>query len=521
MATKYYLLDKDGKQVDNVLRTKDELRAKVNEIMQKENCGWDVINKNYDYKEVDDGGVSTEENTAGTPSTSEDSEFASKEKHDSDYNFTKKNDIADRTISDDVNGWNATLGKLDKLPSETVNLVQEYKSYLTLTDKNKAVWPMKKNAIRILYLYNEFLKFYTAYAEDDSVPVELRSFLKEKRRFALQFDGLDGIKPDMADIIEDMLDSLKKYISGDDVRLGRGDFYDEIKEFDEELENLHYLFEVVGMSNKRIGMADYKMLNRCAEQLAENDEDFKKFCGSNPPSNVQLSNYLKTVAEKKYHLGRIKMDSNKEDSSPGWLRPEDSESKNVRISDDINDYLDLKNAKIFGLKAANLITDEDRQKIDDIKKKFLSGDMTQDDAQAEIDKMVFNARKKITESLKLFFDFMGIKEPGTMNRFASGLKRLDENEYQNNWIALIGQFKKAMENKIEMYKKAHSNDMTAEDLNSCVKELETLLAAADKMEAAAKNGDSEQLLANSQSICTVLEHVQKKTAEAKHNFKVA
>lgn len=517
MVTKYYLLTKDGKKVDDVLRTKDELRDKVNEIMQKENCDWKAIDENYTYKEVADGGVSTEENAVANTETANTN---TSENNNAQYDFGVANDINKPTLGDDEEGWNKTLENLDHVSGETAGLVKSYKKYLELTEKNKTSWAVRKNAIRVLYMFNEFLRFYAAYGEDESIPVELRSYLKEKRTFlsaTRNIDGLDGIKEDMADIVEDMLESLKKYMDADDVRHSRVDFYDEIKEFDEELENLDGLFGLLAMSNRRVGTADYKMVKRCAEEMAESDEDFKKFCGDNPPDNAMLSKYLKETAVKKYHLGRIKMDSNDENSTLGgvsdWVDPSGKESKNVRLSDNIEDYLNLKPARI--------LNEEDQKKVEEIKKEFLSGKKDQKTAQVEINKLVYHARETIRKSMKTFFDFMGITDKNVMNQFMSGLKRLDETEYKNNWSRLVENYKDTMAKNIAMYKKAHSNDMTAEDIDSCVKELEKLLSTADDMLSAVNSGDGNKLLADSTAISTVIGDVQKRTAEAKKAFKGA
>ena len=51
--TKCYLLTKaDGKRVDNVLRTRKELREELYKIMREKNMTEDEINETYDYQEV-------------------------------------------------------------------------------------------------------------------------------------------------------------------------------------------------------------------------------------------------------------------------------------------------------------------------------------------------------------------------------------------------------------------------------------------------------------------------------------
>ena len=84
-------------------------------------------------------------------------------------------------ISDDVAGWNDMLNKLKSPPETNIN---EFKEYLELNVNEKGNWAIQKNAIRVLYLYNEFLKFY-AECTNGNVPAGLRGYLRtknEKRR---------------------------------------------------------------------------------------------------------------------------------------------------------------------------------------------------------------------------------------------------------------------------------------------------------------------------------------------------
>ena len=515
MEKKYYLL-KEGKRVDDVQRTRKEIAEVIKKVMKDENVGFDVINKTYDYQEISDGGVSAEENTSGKPSEPND-EFTSTENNNANYKFTEQNDVYQAKVGDSEEGWNNVLDNLDRIPPETAGLVKEYKSALELTDKNKSTWPMKKNAIRVLYLFNEFLTFYAACSEE-SFPFELTAYLKEKRTFASAvhgFDGLDGIKEDMADIIEDMLEELDAYLKGEgNLKAHRADFYDEIKEFDEEIENLHGLFKTVGMWTGRVGAGDWNMIKRSAEQLAETDDAFKQFCGDEAPTNKKLSEYLMKMATEKYHLGRIKMNSNDENSTPEYMNPENQESKTVRLSENMDEYLNLKQTRI-------LDSDEDKKKLNELVEEFKNGKKDQKTTQSEINRLVKAARDQVVESLKLFFKFMGITDRNTMNQFTSGLKRLDEPEYQENWRSLVTHYKEAMEKKIEMYKKAHASDMSSESLDACVEVLDGLLANADTMlkDVEAKKGES--LLSHSREISKSIKTLQEMTAKAKKEFKPA
>lgn len=517
MEKKYIIVSKkNGKPIDNKQYTKEEFKKKAYELMEQTGLDRDAMNDTFTYQEVAEGGVSTEENTSGSPKATPNAandEFGSEDKSDN-YEFHDKNDTYQATVTDDDEGWNKVLDNLGRIPPETAELVKEYNSSLKLTDKNKSTWPMKKNAIRVLYLFNEFLTFYAACSEE-SFPVELTAYLKKKRTFASAvhgFDGLDGIKEDMADIIEDMLEELDAYLKGKgNLKAHRAEFYDEIKEFDEEIENLHGLLKTVGMWTGRVGAGDWNMIKRSAEQLTETDDAFKQFCGGEAPTNKKLSEYLMKMATEKYHLGRIKMNSNDENSTPEYMNPENQESKTVRLSEKLDDYLDLKHAKI-------LDTDEDKKKLKEITDSFEKGDMTQQDAQGAINRLVIAARDKIVESLRLFFKFVGITKTDKMNQFTSGLKRLDEPDYQNNWRSLVTHYKESIEKKIEIFKNAHSNDMTKESLDECVNILNNLLKNADVLlkDVEAKNGT--QLMAHSREISERIKEVQEKTAAAQKAF---
>lgn len=170
MATKCYLLyKKTGKRVDNELRTKEELLAKLKEIMQNAGLDEDAINSTYDYQEVDDGGTSTEQNASAATETNDD-EFVSKDNNDGEY-FPSTNDYYSPVLSDDAKGWNKLL--------DSLNVDSEYKPYLELREgeqgDNSGEWDVRKNAIRVLYLNSEFNKFYHAL---DHLPSSLSSYLK-------------------------------------------------------------------------------------------------------------------------------------------------------------------------------------------------------------------------------------------------------------------------------------------------------------------------------------------------------
>ena len=525
METKYYLLNKEGKRVDDVLRTKDELRAKVNEIMQKENCDWNAIDANYNYEEVTDGGVSSEENTAkatnANANTSADSEFKATEANDDQYDFGSANDVYTPSVSDDEEGWNGILDNLKNLPSDIAAKVQDKKQYLTLSG-NEGQWPIKKNALRVLYMYNNFLMFYDECNE--TLPPAVSSFLKKGQAwFNITRTEwcFDVVKKDMKDIVDNMLDALKDYFEGNDANNDREEFYDEVKDFDEEIENIHrriMLFEKALKGGSVLTTPDKlsdddKM--RFVNQMAE-DKNFVAFCNSKfngQKTPAALSAYLMNIAVNKYHLGRIKLNSNDPNSTMSWMNPEENESKNVRLSENIEDYLDLRYVKT--------LDEADKKKVEEIKKEFLSGKKTQDEAKVAINTIVTESRNAIKKSLKLFFELMGITEAQKMNQFTSGLRALDDENYKKNWLRLVENYKETIKHHIEMYKKAHSNDITAEDLNACANKLETLIATADAMLEDVKKGDGTKLLSDVQSICTVIGDVRKKTAEAQKAFKGA
>lgn len=494
MEKKYIIVTKkDGKPIDDKQYTKEEFSKKAYELMKATGLDRETMDKTYDYKEVSEGGVSTEQNT-GAPQAAND-EFNSKEDTSSKYEFSSKNDVHKANITNDVKGWNSTLDKLDSLPEETSNLVNEYKKELELIEGKKGRDDVKKNAIRVLYLYNEFMKFYDE-CVNGNLPTQLVAYLRVGS-WGISQEVLDRIKKDMADIIKQMLKDLRGCTQDSDPEDAVEEFYDEIGDFDEEIKNIHNLLE------------DLSDEDGFARQTAETDDEFAKFCGGKPTGEM-LSKYLMGIATKKYHLVRIKLNSNDPNSNPTWWNPEKQASNNVRLSDNEEDYLNLKNKKI--LDAA------DQKKVDEIKNKFMKGGMSQKDAQNEINEIVKAQRDKIKTSLKIFFGFMGINDPQKMNQFAGGLKRLDETEYKNNWIKLIENYKEAMKKNIEKFKQAHSNDMSAEDRDDCVNKLSELLGIGDKMLEAANNSDSTALLSHATQICTCIAEVQKKTAEAKKAF---
>lgn len=494
MEKKYIIVTKkDGKPIDDKQYTKEEFSKKAYELMKATGLDREAMDKTYDYKEVSEGGVSTEQNT-GAPQEAND-EFNSKEDTSSQYTFSSKNDVHKANLDTDVKGWNSTIDKLDNLPEDTANLVNEHKQELELIEGKKGRDDVKKNAIRVLYLYNEFMKFYDE-CVNGNLPTQLVAYLRVGR-WGISQEVLDTIKKDMASIIKDMLSDLRDCTQDSDPEDAVEEFYDEIGDFDEEIKNIHNLLE------------DLSDEDGFARQTAETDEEFSKFCGGKPTGEM-LSKYLMDIATKKYHLVRIKLNANDQNSNPTWWNPEKQASTNVRLSDNEEDYLNLKNKKI--------LDEEDQKKVDEIKNKFMKGGMSQQDAQKEINGIVKAQRTKIKTALKIFFGFMGINDPQTMNQFAGGLKRLDETEYKNNWIKLIENFKEAMKKNIEKFKQAHSNDMSAEDRDDCVNKLSELLGTADKMLEAANNSDSTALLSHATQICTCIAEVQKKTAEAKKSF---
>lgn len=508
MATKYILLSKQtNKPIDKRLYTMDQLKEKVYAIKQEQNLNDEQMNEAYGYLEIDDGGVSAEQNTS-TPTQSGDDEFKSTENNDSKYAFSRQNDISSANLSDDTAGWNRVLDNV-KLPSDIAST--DYKTYLELKEGEQGDWAIKKNAIRVLYLYNEFLKFY-AECTNGKVPGGLRGYLKTCNAWTTWTRSelcLDKIKEDMEDIIKDMLEELIDFVKGIDSANARQEVYDEVKEFDEEIRNLHALLSNLfyrrNFDNDAVAMAKY-------------NDAFKKYCGDRTPSAKLLAKYFFERATKTYHLNRIKMDFTKEDSTPEWLSPEDQESDNVRLSDDVNDYLDTKNANVLNFKQTKIFDEKNAQELEKIKQDFQSGNMTQQKAQSEINKLVSLSRTKLRTALKLFFEFMGIKDITIMNKFASGLGRLDEDEYNEKWLSLVEHYKEAMENKIQMYTKAHSSDMSDENLTLCVQELNGLLNVATAMEKDIKEKNGEQLLRDVQQICDCLAKVQKMTADAKKSF---
>ena len=506
MATKYILLSKQtNKPIDKRPYTMDQLKEKVYAIKKEQNLNDEQMNEAYGYLEIDDG-LPTEQNTSNTTQSGDD-EFKSKENNNSKYKFSSPNDMTSANISDDVAGWNDMLTKLKSPPETNIN---EFKEYLELNVNEKGNWAIQKNAIRVLYLYNEFLKFY-AECTNGNVPAGLRGYLRTCNAWARPFrdeESLDQIKADMESIIDDMLDELKKFSKGDDPANARQEVYDEIKEFDEEIENIHTLFHKLS----------YLQFNKDAVTLAKNNEDFKRFCGNNTPTTKLAAQYFMDKATKQYHLNRIKMDFTDEDSTPGWWSPEDQESDNVRLSDDINDYLDMKDANVLNFKQTKILDEKNAQELEKIKNEFKSGNMTQQNAQSEINKLVSLSKTKLRTALKLFFEFMGINDLNIMNKFVSGLGRLDEDEYNEKWLSLVEHYKEAMKNKIQMYTKAHSSDMSDENLDLCVQELNGLLNVAAAMEKDIKEKKGEQLLRDVQQICDCLAKVKTMTADAQKSF---
>lgn len=506
MATKYILLSKQtNKPIDKRPYTIDQLKEKVYAIKKEQNLNDEQMNEAYGYLEIDDG-LPTEQNTSNTTQSGED-EFKSKENNNSKYKFSSPNDMTSANISDDVAGWNDMLTKLKSPPETNIN---EFKEYLELNVNEKGNWAIQKNAIRVLYLYNEFLKFY-AECTNGNVPAGLRGYLRTCNAWARPFrdeESLDQIKADMESIIDDMLDELKKFSKGDDPANARQEVYDEIKEFDEEIENIHTLFHKLS----------YFQFNKDAVSLAKNNEEFKRFCGNNTPTTKLAAQYFMDKATKQYHLNRIKMDFTDEDSTPGWWSPEDQESDNVRLSDDINDYLDMKDANVLNFKQTKILDEKNAQELEKIKNEFKSGNMTQQQAQSEINKLVSLSKTKLRTALKLFFEFMGINDLNIMNKFVSGLGRLDEDEYNEKWLSLVEHYKEAMKNKIQMYTKAHSSDMSDENLDLCVQELNGLLNVAAAMEKDIKEKKGEQLLRDVQQICDCLAKVKTMTADAQKSF---
>ena len=203
MATKYILLSKQtNKPIDKRPYTMDQLKEKVYAIKKEQNLNDEQMNEAYGYLEIDDG-LPTEQNTSNTTQSGED-EFKSKENNNSKYKFSSPNDMTSANISDDVAGWNDMLNKLKSPPETNIN---EFKEYLELNVNEKGNWAIQKNAIRVLYLYNEFLKFY-AECTNGNVPAGLRGYLRTKNAWFKKTrseSSLDVIKEDMEDIIKYML----------------------------------------------------------------------------------------------------------------------------------------------------------------------------------------------------------------------------------------------------------------------------------------------------------------------------
>lgn len=500
MATKYILLDKKtNKPIDKRPYSIEQLKEKVYAIKKEQNLSDDQMNATFGYLEIDDGTEPAEQNSSGSAQTSE-NEFKSAESNDDKYGFSTNNYISSANLSDDAAGWNRIIDNV-KAPSSIA--LSDYKKYLELKEGEEGNWAIQKNAIRILYLYNEFLKFY-AECTNGKVPASLRGYLKTTNSWfnsTRDEESLDVVKEDMEEIIKYLLDHLKEFSEGTDSANARQEVYDEVEDFDDEIRNVHKLLDSLKDSD----------FDKDAAATAKYDEVFRRFCGDKKPTGELLSKYLMEKATKKYHLNRIKMDFTKADSTPEWMSPEDQESDNVRLSDDVSDYLDTKNTKIFNA--------DEKSKLEDIISKFKNGQMKQEAAQAEIDKLVTNASATLRKSLELFFDFMGIRKIGVMNNFMRGVHSLNEEEYKTNWTKLVENFKEAMENNIQTYSRAHSNDMAKERRDACVKELQGLIAIADNMakDIAAANGD--KLLQHAKDISTVIGKVQAMTKAAKKEFK--
>lgn len=520
MEKKYIIVSKkNGKPIDNKQYTKEEFKKKAYELMEQTGLDRDAMNDTFTYQEVAEGGVSTEENASGSPKATND-EFASEDNSD-DYEFTDQNDTYQATVTDDADGWNKVLDDLKQIPPEIASLVESHKDNIAI-DKGKKGGnvAMKKNAIRVLYLYNEFMKFYNTYCSPDGeLPAPISAYLRTKetnfkltdlwlggvpRVISKKVRGeetMDAVKKDMSDIIEDMFEAFDDYYkSGEQSEIE--EFYDEIKDFDEEIKNIHNCIKSLSVAG-----------NTFARLLAEEDDEFNKACNGNPTS-VAMSKYLMDIAVNKYHLTRIQMNYKDPDSKLGvldWFSPEDKASANVRLSENIDDYLDLKHAKI-------LDSDDDKKQLQEIVNAFKKGKKDQKTAQADINRLVIAARDKIVESLRLFFKFVGITKTDKMNKFTSGLKRLNEPEYQRNWRSLVNHYKESIEKKIEIFKNAHSNDMTKESLDECVNILTGLLKNADVMLKDVEEKNGTQLMAHSREISERIKEVQEKTAAAQKAF---
>lgn len=516
MATKYILISKQtNKPIDKRPYTLDQLKEKVYAIKQEQNLNDEQMNEAYGYLEIDDGGVSTEQNTSA-PTQSSNDEFKSSENNDSKYAFSSKNDIQSPVMDDSVNGWNRLVDDMKFADTEVADIVAGSKERLRMEEGKTGNLAMKKNAIRVLYLYNEFLRFYDTYCGPEGKFPDVLSayFCSRGQIFGLNHtqdeESFDVIKRDMKSIIKDMFEEFEEYYEeGGHREDAMQEFYDEISDFDDEIKNIHTSINELGSNNKRN--------NRFATVLAQDDTEFNNYCGGQP-SAEKMSKYIMDIAVNKYHLARIKMNSNDTNSTPEWYSPESQATSNVRLHDDVNDYLETKDANVLNFKQTKILDEKNAQELEKIKKEFQSGNMTQQKAQSEINKLVSLSRAKLRTALKLLFEFMGIKDTNIMNKFASGLGRLDEDEYNEKWLSLVEHYKESMEHKIQLYTKAHSSDMSDENLNLCVQELNGLLNVASAMEKDIKEKNGEQLLRDVQQICDCLAKVKKMTADAKKSF---
>ena len=518
MATKYILLSKQtNKPIDKRPYTLDQLKEKVYAIKKEQSLTDEQMNETYGYLEIDadDGGVSAEQNTSA-PTQSGDDEFKSTENNDSKYAFSSPNDIQSPVMDDSMGGWNKLVDDMKFADDDVAQLVAKSKDHLKMEEGKTGNLAMKKNAIRVLYLYNEFLRFYDTYCgPEGEFPDALSAyFCSRGQHLGLNHtqdeEAFDVIKRDMKNCIEQMFDEFEEYYEeGGHREDAMQEFYDEIADFDDEIKNIHTSINELGSNCERN--------NRFAAALAQDDAEFNNYCGGQP-SAEKMSKYIMDIAVNKYHLSRIKMNSNDPNSTPEWFSPESQASTNVRLHDDVNDYLELKDANVLNFKQTKILDEKNAQELDKIKKEFQSGKMTQQQAQSEINKLVSLSRAKLRTSLKLFFEFMGIKDTNIMNKFASGLGRLDEGEYNEKWLSLVEHYKEAMDNKIKMYTKAHSGDMSDENLNLCVEELNGLLKVAAAMEKDIKEKKGEQLLRDVQQISDCLAKVKKMTADAKNSF---
>ena len=174
MATKYILLDKKtNKPIDKRPYSIEQLKEKVYAIKKEKNLSDEQMNETFGYLEIDDGGAPAEQNSSGSAQPSE-NEFKSAESNDDKYGFSQNNYISSANLSDDAAGWNRIIDNV-KAPSSIA--LSDYKKYLELKEGEEGNWAIQKNAIRVLYLYNEFLKFY-AECTSGKVPSSLRGYLK-------------------------------------------------------------------------------------------------------------------------------------------------------------------------------------------------------------------------------------------------------------------------------------------------------------------------------------------------------